>query len=95
MAELTLSASDIAAALNAAGAERVYLHVDLDNHEPGEFAGVNYPEPGGLTIAELVAAIDGLSGMDVVGAGITECVGTEVAVLEPVLAAVGRVLMEG
>ncbi|WP_134665523.1 MULTISPECIES: arginase family protein [unclassified Amycolatopsis] len=92
---LAVRSDDVAGALNAAGVDRVYLHVDLDILDPGEFPGVNYPEPGGLTIAELVEAIDGLSGMEVVGAGITECVGMEVAALEPVLAAVGRVLMEG
>ncbi|WP_020661814.1 arginase family protein [Amycolatopsis benzoatilytica] len=92
---LAVRTEDVAAALATAGADRVYLHVDLDVLDPGEFAGVNCPEPGGLTIAELAAAIDGLSGMDVVGAGITECVGSDVSALEPVLAAVGRVLMEG
>ncbi|WP_033295266.1 arginase family protein [Amycolatopsis jejuensis] len=94
-AGLAVRTDDVAATLNAAGAHQLYLHLDLDILDPGEFAGLNYPEPGGLSIAELAAAIDGLSGMDVVGAGITECVGTEVAALEPVLAAVGRVLMEG
>ncbi|GAA4530202.1 arginase family protein [Amycolatopsis samaneae] len=82
-----------AAALAAAlrGAEHVYLHVDLDILDPGEFGGLNYPEPDGLSIAELVAAIDALVGFDVVGAGVTECAGTEgLEVLEPVLAAIGR-----
>jgi arginase len=92
---LAVRTPDVPGALAAAGVDRVYLHLDLDILDPAEFAGVNCPEPGGLTVAELVSAIDSLSGMDVVGAGITECVGTDVAALEPVLAAVGRVLMEG
>jgi len=92
---LAVRTDDPAGTLTASGADRVYLHVDLDILDPAEFAGVNYPEPGGLTIGELVSAIDALSGMDVVGAGITECVSADVTVLEPVLAAVGRVLMEG
>ena len=85
---------DVAGSLLAQGAERVYLHLDLDVLDPGEFAGINYPEPDGLTIGDLVAAIDALAGLEVVGAAVTECVGTseEVAVLEPVLAAIGRLL---
>jgi arginase len=77
-----------------AGVEKLYVHVDLDVLDPGEFPGLNYPEPAGWTIPQLVAALDALSGFDVVGAGITECVGTprEVEVLEPVVAAIGRLL---
>ncbi|MGW4523299.1 arginase family protein [Amycolatopsis sp. NPDC004378] len=77
-----------------AGVEKLYVHVDLDVLDPAEFAGLNYPEPDGWTIPQLVRALDALATYDVVGAGITECVGTyaEVAVLEPVLAAVGRLL---
>ncbi|SEF35783.1 arginase [Amycolatopsis pretoriensis] len=77
------------------GVEKLYVHVDLDVLDPSEFPGLNYPEPDGWTIPQLVAALDGLAGYEVIGAGITECVGTarEVEVLEPVLAAVGRLLM--
>jgi len=80
------------AALGPGG--KIYVHLDLDVLDPGEFAGINYPEPGGLSIGELVDALDALSGFEVVGVGITECVGDskDVAVLEPVLAAVGRLL---
>jgi arginase len=75
-----------------AGLAKLYVHVDLDVLDPAEFAGLNYPEPGGWTIPRLVAELDALSAFEVVGAGITECVGTprEVEVLEPVLAAIGR-----
>jgi arginase len=77
-----------------AGAEKLYVHVDLDVLDPAEFGGLNHPEPDGWTIARLVSALDALAAYDVVGAGITECVGTprEVEVLEPILAAVGRLL---
>ena len=80
-----------------ARAEKLYVHVDLDVLDPGEFAGLNYPEPNGWTIPRLVAALDALAGYDVIGAGVTECVGTarEVEVLEPVLAALGRLLVSG
>ncbi|MDT8915615.1 arginase family protein [Amycolatopsis sp. PS_44_ISF1] len=92
---LAVRTEDVPATLRAAGADRVYLHLDLDVLDPAEFGGLNHPEPGGLTISRLIEALDGLSEMDVVGAGITECVGTgaQLSVLEPVVAAVGRLLM--
>ncbi|HEY3479213.1 MAG TPA: arginase family protein, partial [Streptomyces sp.] len=78
-----------------AGVEKLYVHVDLDVLDPGEFAGLNHPEPDGWTIPQLVTALDALAEYEVVGAGITECVGTprEVEALTPVLAAVGRLLV--
>lgn len=75
-----------------AGADKVYVHLDLDVLDPGEFGGLNYPEPGGLTITRLVAMLRELSGYEVIGAGITECVGTDVRVLEPVLEVLGELL---
>ncbi|HET6286646.1 MAG TPA: arginase family protein [Amycolatopsis sp.] len=79
-------------AAGLAGADKVYLHLDLDVLDPAEFDGLNYPEPGGLTIERLVAMLRELSGFEVVGAGITECAGTEVRVLEPVLEVLGELL---
>jgi arginase len=38
-------------ALAASGARRVYLHVDLDVHDPAELPVNSYPAPGGLTRA--------------------------------------------
>ncbi|WP_181776833.1 arginase family protein [Amycolatopsis pittospori] len=87
---LVVEAHDVAAGL--AGADKVYVHLDLDVLDPGEFDGLNYPEPGGLTIERLVTMLRGLSGFDVIGAGITECAGTDVRVLEPVLAVLGELL---
>ncbi|GAB3477796.1 arginase family protein [Amycolatopsis cihanbeyliensis] len=85
----------VAAALRASGAERIYLHLDLDVLDPAEFGHLNYPEPGGLSIAQLAAGIGGLAGFEVVDAGITECVGAEPADLRPlvpVLEAIGALL---
>jgi arginase len=77
-----------------AGAGPVYLHLDLDVLDPGDFAGLNHPEPGGLTIRQLVDGIRALSAFDVIGAGITECAGTgpELRALTPVLHAIGDLL---
>ena len=76
------------------GAQSVYLHVDLDVLDPAEFGELAYPEPGGLTIDQLAAPIRELAEFEVIGAGVTECVGTgsRLRVLEPVLAAIGDLL---
>ncbi|MFF3920562.1 arginase family protein [Streptomyces sp. NPDC001852] len=83
------------------GPRELYLHIDLDVLDPAEFSGLNCPEPGGLTIEELAAAIRSLtadaSGLrrPIVGAGITECVTADPAELRkltPVLEAVGTLL---
>lgn len=75
-------------------ASHIYIHVDVDVLDPSEFPGHNMPEPNGLTIPELLAALDSLSGFNVVGAGITECVGTreQVEVLTPIIAKLGELL---
>lgn len=76
------------------GATHLYVHVDVDVLDPAEFDGHNMPEPDGLTIPQLVAALESLKGFNVVGAGITECVGTpqQVEVLAPVVAKIGELL---
>lgn len=48
-------------AVVASGASAVYLHIDLDVLDPGEFAGLLDPEPFGLTPEALVAAIAALT----------------------------------
>lgn len=84
-----------------ADARELYLHIDLDVLDPAEFSGLNCPEPGGLTIEELAAAVRNLAAeasplkRPVVGAGITECVTTdpvELRKLTPILEAVGTLL---
>ncbi|PRX48326.1 arginase [Prauserella shujinwangii] len=85
-------------AVRATGARALSVHVDLDVLDPGEFGATDYPEPGGLGIAALAAALDGLAaldGVEVVGACVAECVAEDmdqVRPLEPVLAALGRLL---
>ncbi|WP_199430389.1 arginase family protein [Qaidamihabitans albus] len=90
----------VTAAVEATGARRVYVHVDLDVLDPGEFAATDYPEPGGLGIGELAAALEALAGpggIEVVGACVAECVAREpdeVRPLVPILEALGRLLAD-
>jgi arginase len=65
--------SALVAAVAAARAAAVYLHIDLDVLDPEEFGAVGFPEPGGVTIGQLTAAVRALaSRFMIVGAGITE-----------------------
>ncbi|GAA1983747.1 arginase family protein [Amycolatopsis minnesotensis] len=85
----------VLAALAATGADRLYLHLDLDVLDPAEFAAVNYPEDGGITVTALTRLLAALGDIPVIGAGITECTAAdrgEVAALGPVLAEIGRLL---
>ena len=43
--------------MRGSGAEAVYIHVDVDVLDPAEIAGNAHPEPFGLAVAELTAAI--------------------------------------
>jgi arginase len=66
-------AGELIAAIEATGAESVYIHVDLDVLDPGEIDGVGYPEPFGLSPAKLVELIKVIKArFPVAGAGITE-----------------------
>lgn len=61
------------AAVEATGASSVYVHIDLDALDPGEFAGIGYPEPFGLMPGDLVQALKALlARFPLAGAGITE-----------------------
>ncbi|GAA3740535.1 arginase family protein [Leifsonia bigeumensis] len=53
--ELTPDA--LVAAIEATGASAVYLHLDLDVLDPGEFTSLGHPEPFGVTVAALLDAI--------------------------------------
>jgi arginase len=65
--------AEVVDAVAASGADAVYVHVDLDVLDPGELACVDFPEPFGVTTADLAAAIRGLTErFPLVGAGITE-----------------------
>lgn len=79
------------AALGLVGStgECAYVHVDLDVLEPTEFDGACYPEPNGLSVAEVAAAIQAIP-VPVVGAGVTECATTDpekLRLLTPILEA--------
>ncbi|MTE23061.1 arginase family protein [Microbacterium sp. ZXX196] len=50
-------AEDLAAAVAATGARRLYVHVDLDVLDPAHIAGVQDAQPFGLAAAALVDAI--------------------------------------
>jgi arginase family enzyme len=49
----------------------VYLSIDLDGLDPAFAPGVSHPEPGGLTVRELLDVVHGLDG-PIVGADIVE-----------------------
>ncbi|GAB2801717.1 hypothetical protein GCM10027176_02410 [Actinoallomurus bryophytorum] len=67
-------AFDTAALMNAVGdAEAVYVHLDLDVLDPGSFASVGAPEPGGLTPGQVIEMVTALAGrFEIAGLGITE-----------------------
>lgn len=56
----------------ALGFERAYVSIDLDVLDPAFAPGVGNPEPGGLSTRELVRALHGLEGVDIVGFDIVE-----------------------
>jgi arginase len=67
------SAEALIAAVEATGAASVYVHIDLDVLDPGEFTGIGYPEPFGLSAGDLVDALKALlARFPLAGAGITE-----------------------
>jgi len=49
----------------------VYLSIDLDGFDPAHVPGVSHPEPGGLTVREVVTLVHGLKG-PIVGADVVE-----------------------
>lgn len=50
----------LVAAVRATGADAVYLHVDVDALDPAAIAGNAHPEPFGIPLGELTAAISRL-----------------------------------
>ncbi len=48
-----------------------YISLDLDGIDPSQAPGVSHPEPGGLTVREVLAVLDRVSG-PIVGADIVE-----------------------
>jgi arginase len=67
------TADSITDALRASGATSVYLHIDLDVLDPGEIAGIGYPEPFGVELGTLLEVITATkAALPLVGAAITE-----------------------
>ncbi|WP_375389412.1 arginase family protein [uncultured Amnibacterium sp.] len=65
-------ADGLGAAVDALDVDEVYLHVDLDVLDPGEFGGVTDPQPFGASLEDVTAAIAAASsGRRLAGAGIT------------------------
>ncbi|KAI1165674.1 arginase [Nemania serpens] len=54
------------------GAGPVYVSVDIDVLDPAFAPATGTPEPGGWSTRELLAILDGLSGLEVVGADVVE-----------------------
>lgn len=50
----------------------VYVTVDIDFVDPAFAPGTGTPEPGGPSAADLLEAVDGLAGLEVVGADVVE-----------------------
>ncbi|MFP3464693.1 arginase family protein [Leifsonia sp. SIMBA_070] len=66
-------AEAIVRAVEATGADSVYLHVDLDVLDPGTIEGLGAPEPFGVEIGRLTEAIRALRArFELAGAGLTE-----------------------
>jgi arginase len=69
--EALRDAEALADAVVATGADAVYIHVDIDALDPAEIAGNAHPEPFGVTVAELTAAVSALrSRVPLVGASL-------------------------
>lgn len=63
----------VVAAVEATGASSVYLHLDLDVHDPGELQWLSLPEPFGVSSASLVETVRALvARWPLAGAGITQ-----------------------
>lgn len=66
------SAAEVVAAVESTGAERVYLHVDVDVLDPSVIAGVSSAVPFGIELATLLECITELrSRFGFAGAGVT------------------------
>ncbi|MQY06332.1 arginase family protein [Actinomadura macrotermitis] len=68
-----LGAAGLAELPDAIDAGAVYVHIDLDVMDPGAFASVGFPEPGGVAPAALAAAVNALAArFEIAGLGVTE-----------------------
>ena len=68
-----LTPESLATALRETGAASVYLHIDLDVLDPAEFECVGFPEPFGISVADLIELISAARAtLPLAGAAITE-----------------------
>jgi len=83
----------LAEAVAATGADAVYVHVDIDALDPAEVAGNAHPEPFGVTVAELTAAVSRLrERIPLVGASLTGYSPASAAAADDDLGAILRVI---
>jgi agmatinase len=54
------------------GSHKVYITVDIDVLDPVYAPGTGTTEPGGFTTRELLTILDGLEGLDIIGADVVE-----------------------
>lgn len=68
-----VSARTLVAAVDAAGASAVYIHVDLDVLDPDAIGGIDSPQPFGVSTTQLLEALRGVRArFPLVGAGIAQ-----------------------
>jgi agmatinase len=86
----------IRAAISAVGAGPVFLTVDIDVLDPAFIpGGTGTPEPGGMTMVDLLwAARTVAASLDVVGADLVEVIPTGVASADPAALAGERIVRE-
>lgn len=78
VAELADSPQSVANAIRAKGFHNIYIHIDLDALDPGEFALTPVPEPDGMTKEALLNLCRSISEAgNIVGFGLLEYSGTE------------------
>jgi arginase len=86
-------ADALADAVAATGADAVYVHVDIDALDPAEVAGNAHPEPFGVTVAELTAAVARLrERMPLAGASLAGYSPASLAAADDDLGAILRVI---
>lgn len=54
------------------GESKVYITVDIDSLDPSSAPGTGTVEPGGFSSRELLSILDGLEGLEVIGADVVE-----------------------
>ncbi len=65
--------SALVEAVARTGADSIYPHIDLDVLDPAEIRGVSFPEPFGLGVGELLAALRAVrAALPIAGAAVTE-----------------------